>query len=281
MTVSLVVGAAGGVGLEVTRGLLKRGHIVIATVLNDAEEKLLHAEAPGVTAVHRVNLGNADGTLKAVQGIAAGLKTLNNVAVCAAISPLGPTEYTPLELLRRTLEINTISQVALGQAALPKLRESRGRLLYITSMSGKLGLPFIGAYTASKFALEGIADTWRQEVSKSGVSIILVEPGGIKTPMVKAQLDQVAEMIASLPPETDAMYGHLYRGFQKAASAAYHDENTGSTPAQVAEIVIEGLTAETPKTRYIAGADAVQLLGARHNMSDLDFDALLAQFFAP
>ena len=277
MTVSLVIGAAGGVGLEVTRGLLKRGNTVIATVLNDAEEKLLHAEAPGVTAIHHVNLGNADDTLKAVQGIAAGLKVLNDVAVCAAISPLGPTEYTTVELLRRTIEINTISQVALGQAVLPKLRESKGRLLYITSMSGKLGLPFIGVYTASKHALEGIVDTWRQEVSPSGVKIILVEPGGIKTPMVKAQLEQVAEMIATLTPETDALYGNLYRGFQRAATEAYNGD--GSTPAQVAAVVIEGLTAETPQTRYIAGDDAKQLLGARHNMSDLDFDAVLSKFF--
>ncbi|MET0547268.1 MAG: SDR family NAD(P)-dependent oxidoreductase [Caulobacterales bacterium] len=275
---AIVIGAAGGVGLEVAKALLSQGWNVTATVLNEAEERMVKDGAPGVKQVAHVDLGNPDDALAKLKDLAKSLDTIERVAVCAAISPLGPVELTPLSVVKKTLEINLISHVAIYQAVIGKLRESKGRLVFISSMSGKISMPFIGAYTASKFGLEGIADIMRQESAPFGVEISLVEPGGIKTGMVKDQIELVARKIAELTPEQDKLYGHLYRGFQKAASESYNG-NTGSSGADVAKVLMKAFDDPKPATRYIAGADAEQLLGARASMDDRQMDGLFADFF--
>src|SRR5690348_12121972 len=101
----LVFGAAGGVGLEVTRQLLEQGWAVIATVLNDAEEKTLRGAVPQKIDVVKLDLSNADNVLPTVKR---SVKELDAVAVCAAIGPVGPLETMSLALLRKTFEINAI-----------------------------------------------------------------------------------------------------------------------------------------------------------------------------
>src|SRR6266850_7190071 len=149
----LVIGAAGGVGQQVTRQLLAQGREVTATVQNRAEEQALRAAVPGVGAALILDLANADSVLSTLP---AHIKELDAVAVCAAMGPVGPLETTPLALLRRTFEVNAIADVAIYQACMPMLRASKGRLAFVSSFSGKVSLPFVGAYSGSKFALEGL-----------------------------------------------------------------------------------------------------------------------------
>jgi NAD(P)-dependent dehydrogenase (short-subunit alcohol dehydrogenase family) len=278
MKTVLVIGAAGGVGLEVTRGLIGQGDTVVATVLNEAEEATLKREVGGVSQIARLNLSDAAQAGDALNILAAGLDHLDQVVVCAAISPYGPVETCSLEMVRKTLEINVVSHIAVYQATIPRLRASKGRLLFIASMSGQLAMPFLGVYTASKFALEGVADVMRQEAAAFGVDVIIVEPGGIRTGMVKQQLADVARDIAALSEVQDKMYGYMYRGFHAAATKTYN--GSGSTAPQVAAVILGALNDAKPQTRYIAGDDAKQLIAARRQMSDRDFDAMIAQFFA-
>jgi NAD(P)-dependent dehydrogenase (short-subunit alcohol dehydrogenase family) len=278
MKTVLVIGAAGGVGLEVTRGLVDQGCTVVATVLNDGEEAALKRDVEGVAQIAKINLSDAMEAGEALRTLATGLDHLDQVVVCAAISPYGPVETCSLEVVRKTLEINVISHIAIYQATIARLRESKGRLLFIASMSGQLAMPFLGVYTASKFALEGVADVMRQEAAAFGVDVIIVEPGGIRTGMVKQQLADVARDIAALSEDHDKMYGYMYRGFQAAATATYN--GGGSTAPQVAGVILSALNDSKPETRYIAGDDAKQLIAARRQMSDRDFDAMIAQFFA-
>src|SRR5262245_50254990 len=109
----LVFGAAGGVGLEVTRQLLAQGWSVTATVLNDAEEKVLRAAVSQNIEVLLLDLSNADNVLPTLRK---SVKELDAVAVCAAIGPVGPLEIMPLAQLRKTFEVNTIADVAIYQA---------------------------------------------------------------------------------------------------------------------------------------------------------------------
>lgn len=274
----LVVGAAGGIGIEVARQLAQQGNHVVGTVLDSSQAVLLRAEVSAVADVEILELGNPAQVAVRVGEIIAAMGGVDQVAVCAAIAPIGASELTLIDVYSRTMDINFLANVAIFQASVAALRQSKGRLLFISSMSGKVALPFIGAYTASKHALEGWADVIRQEVAADGVEVVLVEPGAVRTGMVSAQIALAKKMFAELDTAQASRYGGLYHGFIAAAQAGY--DGAGSTPEQVAQVVTEALSAERPETRYIAGADAQQLIGARAALSDREMDATLAAFFA-
>ena len=94
-----------------------------------------------------------------------------------------PLEFLPLDQLRRQLEINLVGQLAVTQAFLPALRAARGRIVNVSSIGGRVALPLVGAYAASKFGLEAMSDSLRRELLAHGVDVIVVEPGGVKTPI--------------------------------------------------------------------------------------------------
>jgi NAD(P)-dependent dehydrogenase (short-subunit alcohol dehydrogenase family) len=274
----LVVGGAGGVGSVLVSKLLARGDEVAVTVLNEAEAAAVRAATPEVTSIHMLDLSSPEQVRTALASSIEGAE-VDAVAVCAAISPYGPVETTEIATFRRVMEINFLSHVAIYQAVMPALRRSKGRLVFISSMSGKIGIPFIGAYTATKFALEGVADIMRREAKPQGVAISLVEPGGIKTPMVSHQLETIVGDIARLSPEEDARYGYLYRGFQALATRGH--EGASSSPELVADVVLTALDVPSPEARYLAGADAEELVGFARGNSDAALDDLFAGMLTP
>ncbi|WP_159979044.1 MULTISPECIES: SDR family NAD(P)-dependent oxidoreductase [unclassified Novosphingobium] len=268
-----VIGGAGGVGSALVSALVQAGHSVAVSVLN-ANEAAAVAAAHSDVAAFELDLSNpaqvAD-TLRA--GVGEG--PLDGVAVCAALAPIGVLETADIAQAARTLDVNVLSALAIYQAVMPQLRASKGRLAMVSSMAGKVAMPFVGVYSASKFALEGIADVMRREAAPQGVSVSLVEPGGIKTPMVDAQLAQVARMIDELDTEQDRLYGAFHRGFQAAAHASH--VGGASTPEEVAAKLVAALTDASPQPRYVAGADAEQLIGAGRALGDAEMDAVMAQ----
>ncbi|MFC3443468.1 SDR family NAD(P)-dependent oxidoreductase [Sphingobium rhizovicinum] len=268
----LVIGGAGGVGSALVSSLKAAGDDVIASVLNDREAAAV-ASAHADVATFPLDLSQPASVVQAVRA-AIGDNRLDGVAVCAAVAPIGILEMADLDQVARTLDVNILSALAIFQAAIPSLRASKGRIVFISSMAGKVAMPFVGQYSASKFGLEGLADAMRREVAGQGVHVALVEPGGIKTPMVDTQLAQVSQMIEELTPQDDALYGHFYRGFRMAAHASHI--STASTPEQVANVVVRALTDAAPAARYAAGADAEQLIAAAHSLSDAEMDAMMA-----
>ncbi len=272
----LVIGGAGGLGSAVVHKLLARGDQVSVSVLNEREAASVREATPGVQAIHTLDMSDAVAVRGALSSALANGPALDGVVVCAAIAPLGPLETTGLDVIRRTIEINCVSDIAIFQAALPALRKTRGRLVFVSSMAGIAAMPFIGAYVTSKFALEGAADVMRQEAAPQGVKVVLVEPGGIKTPMVSQQLEEVAARLKSLDGEERQRYGYLYRGFEAAASQGHN--NDSSTPEQIADVVIAALDAEAPEARYAAGPDAEQLIALARS-GDAQLDAAMAGMF--
>lgn len=269
---ALVVGAAGGMGTEVVKGLLAHGYQVTGTVLNDAEADHVRNHTPLVTDIIRLDLGNADDVLNTLS--TRGFASLDAVVVCAAVGPLGPLEVAPLTTLRRALEINTISAAAIYQACMPALRAAKGRLVLISSFAGKVGLPFLGHYACSKHGLEGLADVMRREAKADGVEVVVIEPGGVKTPMVTGQLESVARDRAALTPEQAERFGMFYDGFLAVAGKSWE---TMLEPSAVAETVNEALTATPPQARYPVGEDA-KFLCATARKTDEEIDATVAAF---
>jgi NAD(P)-dependent dehydrogenase (short-subunit alcohol dehydrogenase family) len=174
------------------------------------------------------------------------LEQLDGLVNNAGIAVAGPMEFLPAEELRRQLEVNVVGQLRVLQEVLPALREARGRIVNIGSISGRSALPFLGAYAMSKFALEAMTDALRIELRPWGIHVAIVEPGTIKTPMWTRERPDPPEAALSL-------YGDRIAAFRDFALKRSAD---GTPPDAVAKVVEHALTAERPKARYLVGRDA-------------------------
>ena len=126
----------------------------------------------------------------------AGLDGLVNNA---GIAVPGPLETLPIEDFRRQLEVNLIAQVAVTKAMLSSIRAARGRIVFNTSIGGRMALPMFGAYHASKFGLEAVGDSLRQELRPWGISVSIIEPGSIQTPIWERGVDEGEATSSSAP----------------------------------------------------------------------------------
>lgn len=271
----LVLGAAGGVGKAVVRALADAGHSFSATVLSEAEAADLstiglHAD------IAVLDLAETDRIGGSLDVVLAKLPHLDGVINCAAIAPTGPAETTGIATFRSTFEINCLANVAIAQAALPKLRESRGRLILVSSMAGRVALPFMAAYSMSKHGLEAFADCLRMETLDQGVDVVLVQPGTIRTAMAEGQRLTNARKIGQLTTEEEALYGKFYRGFQKAVSQV--DDGVGVSAEEVAELILTIVAVDRPDARYVIGVDAEQLIAANATLTPKERDATFAAF---
>jgi len=275
----LVLGGAGGVGLALVSKLTARADSVSVTVLNSTEAAAVAAHlGHRKTAIHEIDLGDADVALTKLRAIADSMNRLDAVVVCAGIAPNGPVEVTSLATFRKTFEVNCLADIAVYQATLPALRASTGRMVFISSTSGKMGMPFIGAYTASKYALEGVCDVMRREAAPQGIKISIIEPGGIRTGMIKEQLATGMARLRALSAENQERYGYLYRRFETVAGESL--ATSASTADQVADVILEALDSPEPAPRYVAGSDAKQMLDMFRAMSDRDIDGVFSQMFS-
>jgi NAD(P)-dependent dehydrogenase (short-subunit alcohol dehydrogenase family) len=245
----LVTGASSGIGEATSLHLRELGFDSVAAVRKDDDAERLATS--GLRTV-RMDVTDIDSIAAARaelgDGPLAGL--VNNAGIAVA----APLEFLPLDQLRHQLEVNLIGQVAVTQRFLPALRAGRGRIVNVSSIGGRVALPLAGAYHASKFALEAISDTLRRELLSQGVDVIVIEPGGVKTPIWRKGGELAAELTSDLPPEGKRLYGPLIAAIRKETAKIASD--TGIEPREVAEAIGRALTARRPRARYLVGRDA-------------------------
>jgi NAD(P)-dependent dehydrogenase (short-subunit alcohol dehydrogenase family) len=182
-----------------------------------------------------------------------GSAGLDGLVNNAGIALGGPIEAVAIDDLRRQLETNVIGQVAVTQALLPLVRAARGRVVFVGSINGRLSLPFLSPYAASKHAIEAIGDSLRGEMRPFGVKVSIVEPGAIETPMREKGSVAANRAKDELSADQLRIYGKAIDGFIAAAAKA--DEKT-SPPEKVATAIEHALSAGRPRTRYLVGPDA-------------------------
>lgn len=278
MNTTLVIGAAGGIGVATVKVLVEQGDAVIGTVLDKAQADRLRREVPGISRIEILALDDADAAVTAVSELASSIDGLNQVAACVAIGPAGPVETSPIAIFRQAMEINVLSSIAIYQGTVSALRKTRGRLVFVSSLVGKVATPILGAYAASKHALEGVADAMRMESATYGVAIILIEPGGVVTPFVTDQLSLGRKVLESLTPDQETFYGPLCRGFVRLAEAG-NLGGEGTRPEQVADVILKALSDIVPTARYVVGSDAEQMLQAKAAMTTAEFDKMILSSF--
>lgn len=171
----------------------------------------------------------------------------------AGIALGGPIEALEIEDLRELLEINVIGQVAVTKALLPLVRAACGRVVFVGSVNGRLSLPFLSPYAASKHAIEAIGDSLRGEMRPFGVKVSIIEPGTIATPMFEKGSQAASRAKAELSTDQLRLYGEGLDGFTSAYAKA---GKQASQPEKVAAAIDHALNARHPRTRYLVGSDA-------------------------
>lgn len=278
MPAVLITGASSGIGRAASLRLEAEGWTVFAGVRDPAAGEALAEAATGAGVIEPVRLDVTDQHLieaarsDIVERV--GGQGLRGLVNNAGIGGGGPLEYVQLDYLREVFEVNAIGQVAVTQAMLPLLRTGGGRIVFTSSDNGRWTPPYMGPYSASKFALEAIGDTFRLELRRSKVPVSIIEPGSIKTPIWDKGTDAIAGGDLTLGPDSTKHYGDVATVLRNAIEEG---EANSIPPERVADAVLHALRARRPKTRYRVGRDARIMITLRSVLPDRVFDAAVSR----
>ncbi len=271
----VVTGASTGIGADCAQYLDEKGFRVFATVRKQQDAERIaalgstHLEPLFLDVTDSGSIADAAKTVEAaLQGTElAGL--VNNAGISVDL----PIECVEVDMLRHQLEVNSIAPVALTQAFLPMLRRSRGRVVNVSSLSGRYANPYSGAYCMSKFALEAFTDSLRQELRPWGMHVVSVQPGAIDTAMWEKGLQ--VDWTEVLSKQQLELYGDVWPAVRKLGEKAA----AGAIPSRaVSEAIFHALTARRPRTRYPVGTDARLTVRLASLLPDRTMDWLARKF---
>ncbi|MFL6599894.1 MAG: oxidoreductase [Steroidobacteraceae bacterium] len=247
-----ITGTSSGFGHAFATYALDQGYNVVATARNPSTLKKLVAQAPD--RVLAVTL-DVDRPRDAEMAVSAALERFGRIDVVinnAGYGIVGAVEETPESELRALMETNFFGAAAVIKSALPALRAQRsGAIVNISSMGGQLSFAGFGAYSASKFALEGLSEALAQEVAPFGIKVLVVEPGNFRTNL----LGSGTREMPSLDSYRQTVGGT--RGFVRSM----HDAQIGD-PLKAAAAIDQALAAEKTPLRLQLGEDAVEAVRA-------------------
>ena len=254
----LVTGAGSGIGEACAKRLSGMGWRVFAGVLDDGQRA--HVEQSGLVRVTPIvlDITKAEAIAAAARAISAevGQRGLAGLVNNAGIGVMGPLEYVPIDRLRLQLEVNLIGHVAVTQAMLPLVRKATGRIVNISSLAGRMSMPLLAPYAASKFGMEAVSDALRQELRPWNMHVACIEPGLVDTPILASSEAAAQAAVAAMPAEGRERYQRLFDAMSK------NDRMNAAAqpPDVVARAVAHALTARRPKTRYVVGGMRWQFL---------------------
>lgn len=257
----LITGAGRGIGRVTALRLAEAGWTVFAGARNFADGEALAAEIAGSTtgSIVPVQLDVTDDA--SIAAAAAALPDrLEAVVNNAGIAIDGPVESLTRQRLAEQFEVNLFGAVAVTRAVLPRIRAAGGRIVFVSSVSGRIATPWTGAYNASKFALEGLADSLRIELRPWKIPVVLVEPANTKTDMWDGAIDVFEAGVAAMSDDERALYSGHMKGMRRTLTMM---QKTAAPAGTVAESIQTALTSKRPRARYVVGAPAkLQVVGA-------------------
>jgi len=262
--VILITGASAGMGKEFAKELLTDGHIVYGAARRI--DKMADIKSLGVKVME---MDVTDDALM-VKGIDAIIKAEGRIDILvnnAGFGSYGAIEDVSMADARYQLEVNVFGAARLMQLVVPHMRAQHyGRIINISSIGGKVALPLGGWYHASKFALEALSDTLRNEVKPFGIDVVVIEPGGVKSEWGHIAMDNLVKTSGQ------GVYGTLSK---KLAASLAGIESKIPEPIVIAKLVKKAIDAKKPKTRYSGGYMAGVLLFLRKIMPDRILDSVL------
>jgi short-subunit dehydrogenase len=264
--VALVTGASSGIGESAALQLQQHGFVVYGAArriekMNTLKEKGIQVIALDVT--REESIQNCVQTIMEKEG------RLDILVNNAGYGSYGAIEDVPLEEARRQFEVNIFGLARLTQLVLPAMRENRfGKIVNISSMGGKIYTPFGGWYHATKHALEGWSDCLRLETREFGINVVVVEPGGIKTPWGLIAAENLKK--------TSGTGAYAEKANKSAESTArMYRSNRLTHPDAIGKVILKAVTARRPRFRYVKGFGARPTLFIRRFFGDRVYDRVI------
>jgi NAD(P)-dependent dehydrogenase (short-subunit alcohol dehydrogenase family) len=271
----VVTGASTGIGAATARELGKRGFHVLAGVRSDADADAIRSANVEPS---RLDITNEAETALLAKRIAEDpdRRPLRALVNNAGIQVNAPVEALPLSEWRRLFDVNLFGHVAITQSLLPALIESRGTVVNVTSVGGKVAMAGYGAYAGSKFALEAVSDALRREVADFGVKVVVIEPGAVTTAMTPRLVIASERITSGMSAEHRRRYEALMQAVV-AQAQKFTREGEGLPPGAVARVIAGAILSKRPRTRYTVGRDAAIIVGLARSLSDRMLDRLFAR----
>lgn len=255
-----VTGVSTGFGRALARELVRSGHQVIGTVRNRGLVEALRGEGIGALVMDVNVQAEVDAAVdRVVELWGAPDVVVNN----AGFGMAGAVEALSLDEIRQVMETNFFGVIRVTQAFIPVLRRKSGVIVMLSSLAGHVGFAGMGAYCASKFAIEGMSESLAAELEPFGVKVVLVEPGAFRTDFAGRSMHGAARSL------------DIYAGRQSGEVLNMMAEYTGhepGDPAKAAQAIIAAVTADGPPSRLALGRDAFEGIGGKldHVRRDLD-----------
>ena len=261
--VAVVTGTSSGIGLHTAVGLARRDIRVVATMRDTgrAGQLLDTAGKDGVElAVRELDVTDRDARLRCLDEVVAEFGTIDILVNNAGISVAGSLEQLDDAALQKQFEVNFLGVAALTRHVLgPMRRAGSGRIVTVTSNGGVIGEPFLDAYCASKFAVEGLMQSLAPVAAQFGIAVSVVEPAAVETNIV-----QNTEM-RCLGTDPDGQYGPLTEKFLRFVAEGF---GTPQSPEDAAAVVVEAATSDTPRFRWQTSEAAIASVGL--SLRDMD-----------
>jgi NAD(P)-dependent dehydrogenase (short-subunit alcohol dehydrogenase family) len=268
--IALITGSSSGIGLATSLYLARRGYTVWATMRNlekaDELRKIIESERLPIE-LAQLDVCDDSSVKEAVAQILQKSGRIDVLVNNAGYGLRGAIEEVFLDEWKRQFETNFYGVIRVTQAVLPQMRAQRaGAIVNISSVLGRMAIPFSGPYTASKFALEGLTETLRYELVPWNIKVVLIEPGFIATNFQQnAQLAQAAQ-------SQDSPYA-LFK--QASGRRVQRNIYRAAPPERVAETIYRAITHPRPKLRYAVGRDARLVLPLRRFLPEGLFERIL------
>ncbi|MEU5050182.1 SDR family oxidoreductase [Streptomyces sp. NPDC021096] len=277
----VLTGASSGLGRECALHLERRGFRVFAGVRRAEDGEKLRADASStrlrpvlldVTDEESIRTATAEVVDAAGEQGVWGL--VNNAGTCVS----APLECVTPERLRAQLDVNVVGAVAVTQAFLPHLRRTGGRVVNVSSGLGALAAPYLGAYATGQFAKEGMSDAFRRELRPFGVSVSVVRPGAIATPIWDKVREAGEELLNRAPADVAGLYRASFERFLQMNEE--RAQSSGTRPEDFARTVFRVLTTSRTRPRYHVGADARTAMALSRLLPDAALDRIFAKVTA-
>jgi NAD(P)-dependent dehydrogenase (short-subunit alcohol dehydrogenase family) len=275
--VALVTGSSSGIGLETALLLARNGFHTYASMRNLEKSKnitqLANKEKLPLQVV-QLDVNDDRSVKEAIDKVVAENQRIDVLVNNAGYGLFGALEDLSIEEIKAQFETNFFGVVRVTQQVLPVMRkQNNGMIVNIISVGGRIGIPGLSAYHSTKFALEGLSESISYELEPFGIRVVIIEPGVIRTNIINSSI------IAKKALDPKSPYFSLMQKLENNFKSMMENASASSPPEEVAKVVLQAVTSESPKMRYAVGNDASSIIQAKTTMSDTELGGLIKQQF--
>jgi NAD(P)-dependent dehydrogenase (short-subunit alcohol dehydrogenase family) len=272
----VITGASSGIGEATARELARRGFHVLAGIRRDQDADAIRGLNIEPLILDITNPDHIRALADRVHGDPQG-RAVRALMNNAGLGVNAPVEVFALDQWRHLFEVNFFGHIAVTQTLLPALIRSKGRVINISSVGGKIAMATYGPYASTKFALEAVSDSLRREIAPLGVQVVVVEPAAVRTKIGDRAIARAQEVASTMTPEQSERYGRLVEAITAQAASAME---SGLSADAAAKVIAQAVTARKPRTRYTIGREAA-LLPLLTTLPDRMLDRILAAALRP